>query len=317
MLPPEIAWRNEHLVLSREIQTPSDRARFFGRVRRGEFIQLYRGVYVGAEHWDGADRDARYRLRVLAAVVHAGDSVVSHDSAAAMWRLPRKGGWPHRVHMLSGDSGPAHPTSMLVRHPLPAPDPALRIDGIAVTSLLRTAVDVAATLEFGPAVVMVDAALRRQEHPVIGLPEGVVTRRSLREAVDAMPLRHGSARARRVIEFADGLADRPGESISRVSMHLAGVAAPQLQVPLLGASGRRYVVDFWWPKHAHIGEFDGRYKYSDPEFLRGRTPQQALFDEKLREDDLRAAGFGMSRWPWEVAVSPERMSSLLAAAGIR
>ena len=100
-------------------------------------------------------------------------------------------------------------------------------------------------------------------------------------------------------------------------MSIAGVPAPQLQVELQGASGRWYVVDFWWPQFAHIGEFDGRFKYTDPEFLRGRTPERALLDEKLREDDLRAAGRGMSRWTWEVALSPNRLRQLLNAAGVR
>jgi hypothetical protein len=33
-------------------------------------------------------------------------------------------------------------------------------------------------------------------------------------------------------------------------------------------------------------EFDGRVKYTDP--WRDRTPQQVLWDEKRREDELRA-----------------------------
>ena len=78
-------------------------------------------------------------------------------------------------------------------------------------------------------------------------------------------------------------------------MHLAHLPAPQLQVVLYGASGQRYVVDFWWPGCRLIGEFDGAFKYSDPEFMRGRTAHQVLLDEKHREDDLRAAGYGFSR----------------------
>ncbi len=41
---------------------------------------------------------------------------------------------------------------------------------------------------------------------------------------------------------------------------------PQLQVALRGASGRVYVVDFWWPEFNMIGEFDGNIKYADLEF---------------------------------------------------
>jgi hypothetical protein len=193
----------------------------------------------------------------------------------------------------------------------------LVLDGIRVTDLARTAVDVAATNSFVEGVTVLDATLRRMLHPHSEVPKTFVTRADLFDELRRIPLTHGRAKARRAIEFADGLADRPGESISRVSMSIAGVPAPQLQVELRGASGRLYVVDFWWPQFAHIGEFDGRYKYTDPEFLHSRTPQQALLDEKAREDDLRAAGNGMSRWNWEVARSPQRLQQLLKAAGIR
>jgi hypothetical protein len=89
------------------------------------------------------------------------------------------------------------------------------------------------------------------------------------------------------------------------------------KVALAGASGRIYIVDFWWPQFNMIGEFDGDAKYTDPEFLRGRTPEQALLDEKLREDDLRAAGHGMCRWRWSTAMSVHSLHAHLRAAGIR
>jgi hypothetical protein len=144
----------------------------------------------------------------------------------------------------------------------------------------------------------------------------VVTRNDLEAELVRIPLRQGRRKATRVVEFADGAADRPGESMSRASIHLAGLEMPLLQQWLRGASGKWYVVDFWWPRLRLIGEFDGKYKYTDEEFLRGRTPEQAVYDEKLREDDLRAAGHGMSRWNWELALSPQRLSSHLQHAGV-
>src|SRR5690606_5203667 len=127
------------------------------------------------------------------------------------------------------------------------------------------------------------------------------------EELRAVPLRRGSAKARAVVEFADGAADRPGESLSRVNMHALRLPMPLLQAETFGASGRRYFVDFWWPEFNLIGEFDGKAKYSDPVFLRGRTPEQALLDEKTREDDIRAADHRMTRWGWQVALAPARL----------
>jgi hypothetical protein len=42
-----------------------------------------------------------------------------------------------------------------------------------------------------------------------------------------------------------------------------------------------------------------------------------VIDEKVREDDLRAARHGMSRWDWTKAVSPRLLSAHLIAAGLR
>ena len=46
------------------------------------------------------------------------------------------------------------------------------------------------------------------------------------------------------------------------------------------------VVDAWFEEAAVAVEFDGRVKYTDP--WRGRLPEQVLWDEKRREDELRA-----------------------------
>lgn len=91
---------------------------------------------------------------------------------------------------------------------------------------------------------------------------------------------------------------------------------PVLQQGVVGASGKTYFVDFWWPGSNLVGEFDGKAKYRDPEFLRGRTPEQALLDEKAREDDIRAAGYRMSRRGWDIAMSPSRLRAHLVAAGL-
>jgi hypothetical protein len=310
-------WR-EHLVLSSELPTPGERSRFFAEVRRGEFVAILRGVYVRKDVWSTMDRHARYRARVKAAAALYGEGLVfARESAAAMWRLPSVGPWPDRVHVLEPNAPGGRSSMALARHTVGVPDRTVTIDGLTVTSLERTVVDLARAVSFGGAVTVADAALRRTVHPQQGVPRTFVTREDLLRELDQVPLKQGFVKARRVIEFANGAADRPGESMSRVSMSLAGLPAPQLQATILGASGKAWTVDFWWPEFNLIGEFDGKYKYTDQEFLRGRTPEQAVIDEKLREDDLRAARHGMSRWDWTKAVSPRLLSAHLIAAGLR
>jgi len=307
------------LLLSRNVITAGDRAQFYARVRRSEIVPVIRGVYVDRVLWSALDRHARQRVKSLAVTEFLGPGIVfSHSSAAALWRLPRVGVWPQKEHAILANAGAGgRSSSVLVRHAIGSAAETVEIDGLTVTGLARTVIDVAATHAFGEAVTTADAALRRTEHPHADVPRTFLTKQALRDELDAMPMRHGSSRARRAVEFSNGLADRPGESLSRVNIHLAHLPDPELQVVLYGASGRRYVVDFWWPHCRLIGEFDGAYKYSDPEFMRGRTQHQILLDEKKREDDLRAAGYKFSRWDMGIAVSPEKLRAHLTAAGLR
>ena len=310
-------WR-DHLRLTRDFLTPGERQQFFSQIRRGEFVAVLRGVYVEAELWRRMDSDARHRTRVKAAAARAEHELVfSHHSAVALWRLPWVGRWPSVVHVTGEPAAGGRSNASLFRHTVGVPELLASIDGLTVTTLARTVVDVARVATFGQAVAVADAALRRTEHPLERVPRTFLTRPDLFRELDAVPLRHGSAKVRAVLDFADAAADRPGESMSRVNMRKARLPMPILQAKIVGASGRVWVVDFWWPDFNLVGEFDGRFKYSDPEFLRGRTPEQALADEKDREDDIRAAGHGMSRWGWNVALSPGLLRAHLVTAGLR
>lgn len=56
-------------------------------------------------------------------------------------------------------------------------------------------------------------------------------------------------------------------------------------------------MDFAWPEHRTIGEFDGRVKYG--RLLRpGEDAGEVVFREKVREDLLRDAGWQVVRWVW-------------------
>jgi hypothetical protein len=308
----------DSVIFSRDIVSPGERNVFFDRVNAGEFVPLRRGVYVRATDWEPLDGDARQRLRIKAAVAYAGrDFVVSHQSAVAMWRLPWIGPQTHATHVLSDFSTGGRSSRVLVRHTVGVPENIERIEGVRVTSIARTMADILCESTFEQSVVVADAALNRSGVEVDDVPVFRLNPDAVRAELSNVSLRHGTARASRAIDFANGAADSPGESISRVNIALAHLTSPELQTCLVGASGRRWFVDFWWPSFNVIGEFDGESKYTDPRFLRGRTPERALLDEKYREDDLRAAGHAMSRWGWKVANSMPALRDQLVHAGVR
>ena len=81
-------------------------------------------------------------------------------------------------------------------------------------------------------------------------------------------------------------------------------------------SGAKYFADFYWKESDTIGEADGDAKYTDPQFLRGRTPEQALRDEKAREDELRAHCSTFVRWGWDDAWGGAQLAQKLERASV-
>jgi hypothetical protein len=57
-------------------------------------------------------------------------------------------------------------------------------------------------------------------------------------------------------------------------------------------------------------------EYRNAEYLRGRTPAEALTDEKRREDRIRATGRRVIRWTWSELANPGSFSAFLADAGV-
>ena len=96
----------------------------------------------------------------------------------------------------------------------------------------------------------------------------------------------GGPRAARAVALADGRAESPLETRGRLRIVGAGLPTPELQVEIRTGGRLVAVVDAWFDDAAVAVEFDGQVKYTDP--WRGRTPERVLWEEKRREDELRA-----------------------------
>jgi hypothetical protein len=66
-----------------------------------------------------------------------------------------------------------------------------------------------------------------------------------------------------------------------------------------------------------VGGFDGKAKYVDAGIRGDITADEAVYREKLREDRIRALGFGFARWSWADVDNPDRLRRKLLAAGLR
>ena len=259
------------------------------QVRRGDLVRVQRGSYVHSPAVP-TDPAARHRLTVAATVggLRAA-GFVSHASAAALHGLPLWNVRLDRVHVLrrppANGSGSARVHLHIARvHD----DELVPMDDVLVTDVTRTVVDVARSEAFESAVILADAALA----------SGATTADGLAHCLACMGQVPGTRRAARVLAFADGASESVGESRSRVLMHRLGLPAPDLQVRVLRAD--RSLVgrcDFGWRSHRTLGEFDGRVKYG--RLLKpGQAAGDVVFEEKLREDELRDLRWQVVRWTW-------------------
>ena len=299
------AWRDAFMLVREDAGSDFDRIR--PKVRAGEVVRLLRGVYYPADAWEReTPRERHLTLARAVMLLRSRRIVFSHRTAAVVWGLPLLGDPPEFVHAVSHRAGGGRSDDRLVRHCIDIPPQTAIIDGLEVTELGRTAIDIARSSRFGEAVMIADAVLTR----------GVGVHELARELPE--PGARGVKRAREVVAFADARSGSPLESLSRASIFEAGLSAPELQHEFRDSDGRM-VVDFWWPRYGVVGEFDGKVKYLDERYRGGRALEQVLIDEKWREVRLRRQGEvrAIARWDAATAASPTRLGRLLRSYGIR
>jgi len=251
---------------------------------QGALVRVDRQLIVGCCLAERARDDPvlAHRLRLAALLATYPESVAAGHSAALVHELPTfelpefavatrtRGAWR------GGEAG------RLRVAPLPAHHVTV-VDGVPVMSVARTVVDIARSASRRSTVVTGDAALRR------GL-----RRTDLVSVLDECAEWSDVGKARLAIGFMDPRAESALESLSRVVIDERDLPSPELQVEI-NVAGRTYRVDFLWREARLIGEADGRVKYSGDA---SRTPEQVAWEEKLREDVLRDAGYQFVRWTY-------------------
>ncbi len=280
----------------------------------GTLLRVRRGAYADSKRWESLTSADRYRARVIAVVgTRRRMPVVGYESAAALWGYPRFAQWPNVVHVVAGKSSAVRSKNGVSVHrdDLDQRD-VVELDGVLITSPERTLVDVARTAPFRESVAAIDRAL----NPARSAAGTTTTRAALLATLEAGSSVRGRRLAAKAIAFSDGRADNPGESVSRVAIFELGFPAPDLQRRHANPRGGFYFTDFEWPDFATIGEFDGRGKY-----LKNLTPGsgyagEAVYEEKLREDHLRAEGNAFARWGHLDVLDPARLRTILLRTGL-
>jgi len=267
--------------------------------RRGDLYQVGRGVYANGprarETLEFADGLQLLQLAAAVAVTGPG-AVVSHESAAYL----------HSIDLLSKQDAA---TLTCPRHRGSNARLGIRLHGMAlpaehittrarlpVTIPARTVVDLARTLSFRAAVVTADSALHRK----------LVTKPELTAVLATCPRWRGARQAADVIDFADGRAESPLESLARVAFRDCGLPPPELQAWLGGTTEPVGRTDFYWKQYRTIAEVDGALKYADPDRARAQLRRDAL----LRDD-----GFEVVHFTWQqITQTPEHVAASIRNA---
>lgn len=254
-------------------------------IRRGELERIFKGVYRFTAAPDG------FRQKVRAVTLWGGGrAAASHRAAVVLHRLSGVGSDVIEVTLEANSSPPA--PWVLVHHSSDLPPEHLRkVEGIPVTTVARTLVDLGKVVPRSIVGRVLDDALRRR----------LVTLSEVSGVASALQRkgRRGPSVIRRLVAERD-----PTILITRSELEArflrlirrAGVPEPTPQFPIVVA-GERLTLDFAFPRHRVAIECDG-YEY--------HSGVGAWHRDLERRNLLAQAGWRVFHIAWRDVVRRER-----------
>lgn len=265
---PKLAERQHGIVSIRQLTGPLgySRSAVYRLVSAGHLHRVHPGVYaVGHTHLSTQGK-------CLAAVLTCGpEALLSHVSAAWLWDLTKTSPLPASV------STPLHrrsrpPIRIHEARSLAAADRALR-DGIPVTSLSRTLLDLAASVRFDWLEKMVEQSEER----------GLFDLRAVEDLLERTVGHHGHKRLRRAISLYQP------SSFTRSGLEkrwLELVLAAGLPQPRTNYVEHGFELDCYWPEYRFAVELD---------VFETHGTRAAFERDRKRQEDLLLAGITMTR----------------------
>ncbi|HET7121266.1 MAG TPA: type IV toxin-antitoxin system AbiEi family antitoxin domain-containing protein [Solirubrobacterales bacterium] len=283
--------RGQHGLISRRqlLDLGFSRQAIEHRLRIGRLHRVRPGVYMVGRRFHTP------YVRWMAAVLACADgAVLSHSSAAALWRIGTE--VPDLIELsLPSQSRKRHPGLWIHRREGLADRDLTTEYGIPATTPVRTIIDLALRLDRQSLERMINEADKYN----------LMTPPRLRRELDAHPGQPGVACLRHVLDRRTFRLTR--EELERLFLPLATAAG--LPVPLTFQIVNGFEVDFHWPALGLVVETDGlRYH---------RTPAEQARD-RVRDQTHTAAGLTQLRFTHEqVKYEPAYVRRILAQVASR
>lgn len=252
-----LATRQHGVVSTRQLDalgySPSSAAK---AAKAGRLRRLHRGVYlVGHERltWHG---------RCMGAVLAARPSVASHLSAGWLWDVLRYR--PGTIHLSAPSARRARRGFVVHFADLPPSDRNVQ-DGIAVTALPRTLLDLATLLSSSQLERAIDRAEERKRLDV----------RPIEELLERAGNHPGRGRLKRALEIYRPNAAFTRSGLEREFLKLvqeAGLPAPKMNINVDG-----FELDAYWERERFAVELD---------VYETHGTHLAFERDRLRQDDL-------------------------------
>lgn len=282
-------------------------------VETGALASPHPGLFVREATWRELAGDPMLRTRYVVgglSSLHPHWIFCSH-TAAALHGLPISHAWLGKIHVTASATSHYRESRRIAHHRIAHPHETT-IDGIPVTSLARTTLDVLRETGLGDGLAVADFVARAR-----GWSRGELID-ALERSGERTP---GMARALRIAQHVDPKSESGGESIARALMIKLGFVLPELQVrvanPLVATAHFR--VDFAWilpDGTVVIGELDGREKYRSAAMIGARSSVDVFAEERLRESLLTMTGARIVRFSFSELGDSESFERKLLAFGV-
>lgn len=268
-----------------------------GKLTLRELRRFHQAVYPGVWIPRGAELNAIGRARA-AWLWSRRKGVLCGLSAAAM-QGAKWIDFDAPAELIHGNRRP--PAGIVVRSEVLAPDEARQVDGCPVTTPARTAFDLGRLLPQTTGVQRIDALMNATDLKVM----------DVERVAQGHPGSRGVRRLRRTLEWVDGGAESPYESLTRLLLVRKGFPRPETQIEVRDRFGRVFArLDMGWSRWKVAVEYDGKQHWVDSNQRAWDIDRMALLEE---------AGWVVIRVSAALLRRPsviiERVAAALAARG--